>query len=58
MFIRLTEEDDSPLIVNVYALDYVETNFEGQAVIVMDETRKIVQESVDQINNLLAEVNY
>lgn len=58
MFIRLTDEDDSPLIVNVYALDYVETDFEGKSVIIMDETRKIVQESVDQINKLLKEVNY
>lgn len=58
MFIRLTEKDGSPILVSLYALDFVETNFEGDTVIVMDEERRAVRETVNEIEKKIAVVNY
>lgn len=58
MFIKLTDKDDAPILVNLYALDYVETNFEGECVLVLDEERRVVKESIEQIEEKIAVVNY
>ena len=57
MFIKLTDKDDAPILINLYALDFVETNCDGESIIIIDEERFVVKETIEQIEAKIARTN-